>query len=155
MRVIAIIAAASMVGFAAQAAEKEMSLSDVPETVMDAAHDASEGVTFDSVLVEDIGDGLKYGLSGTRADGSKVGIDVDDEGEVIEFEEHLTMDAVPAVVKATLDKYLPGMNVTEIERAVKDDSSVIYEFEGTDADGVEVDVDVTWDGSEITIETGA
>lgn len=91
MRALAIVAATSMMTFAAQAQETEIPLSDVPEVVMDAAHLAAEGVTFKTVAVEDMGGQNKYGFSG---------------------------------------------------------------IEGKDAGGQDVDIEISWDGSEITIETG-
>ncbi len=154
MRFLAILAGILMTAFAAQAQEKDIPLSEVPEAVMDAANDAAEGITFDSVAVEDMGGETKYGFTGKRADGVEFDVDVAEDGEVLEVEEHITADAAPAAVKALLDRYVPGMKVTEAERLVNDERAVIYEFEGTDADGNEVDVDIPWNASEITIESG-
>ena len=152
MKFALVVAAASAVSFAAQAQETEIPLSEVPETVMDAAHDAAEGVTFKSVATEDDGGETKYGFVGTRADGSEVDVDVLETGEVIEVEFILTMDAVPEDVKALLDRFVPGLKPEEVERAVQDDRQVVYEFEGTDGSGAPVDIDIPWDAQEITID---
>ena len=154
MRALAIVAATTMMTFAAQAQETEIPLSDVPEVVMDAAHLAAEGVTFKTVAVEDMGGENKYGFSGTMADGTQVDVDVSEEAEVLEVEHIITLDALPDDVQSILDAYVPNLTPTEVERTADDERAVIYEIEGKDAGGQDVDIEISWDGSEITIEPG-
>ncbi|MCP4381747.1 MAG: hypothetical protein GY798_10100 [Hyphomicrobiales bacterium] len=153
MRYFLAFAAASLVTAGAYADDKEISMSDVPETVLDAAKAAVEGATFTKVELGDDEGEDKYGFEGTLADGTVVAVDVLEEGEVIEVEHHTTIDALPAPVKAALDKYAPDMKAEEVERLVDDDRAVVYEIEGTDASGAPIDIEISWDGSEVTIET--
>ena len=151
---LAIFVGATLFATASAFAEdKEIAMSDVPEDILDAAHAAVEGATWETVeLGSDEGED-KYGFEGKTADGIQVAVDVLEDGDVVEVEHHITVDDLPAAVKATLDKYAPGMKAEEVERLIDDDRAVVYEIEGTDADGAAIDVEISWDGSEISIES--
>lgn len=58
--------------------------------------------------------------------------------------------ALPAGVRAIVDRHLPGMKVAETERKERE-GRVYYDVEGTRPDGSEVELDILQDGERFTL----
>jgi len=138
-------------GFAHAADEQSMRLKRAPKDALAAAEAARPDVTFKKVDVE-VEDGVTtYECSGETEDGREVEVDVAAEWSVLEIEEIIGAEDVPDAVMQVVDIQIPGFEPGEIERSVRPDGVVVYEFEGADADGVEVDLEVQADGESIVV----
>lgn len=139
---------------------KTMSLNDVPEELLDAAHAAaptSKGapsVKFnDQVEVEQSEGDMKYGLTGNCRTGPR---SPSTSPRLVRFWRSRPSSSrvtylMPFSRSST--SMLPNIAFTEIERLVDDDRAVVYEFEGT-VDVAPIDIMVTADANEIQIEEG-
>ncbi|KGJ03008.1 PepSY domain-containing protein [Paracoccus sphaerophysae] len=129
--------------------EKKMELSAVPAAAMEAAQKAAPGVTFESVSMDDDEGTDTYELVGKLASGKTVEVDVLADGTIEEVEEEIDAAAVPAEVKATLDKELAGFAPTMVEKSTRPQGKIVYEFEGS-FEGKEIDAEIDADGSNFT-----
>lgn len=125
--------------------EKKMELSAVPAAAMEAAQKAAPGVTFESVSMDDDEGTDTYELVGKLASGKTVEVDVLADGTIEEVEEEIDAAALPAEVKATLDKELAGFAPEMIEKSTRPEGKVVYEFEGK-MDGKDIDAEIDADG---------
>ncbi|WP_168217466.1 PepSY domain-containing protein [Paracoccus liaowanqingii] len=148
-----LLATVAALGFAAPAfaqEESQMSMEEVPQTVMEAAQSEAEtrNVTLESVQMDSDQGTETYELSGTMENGMMFEIDVLEDGTVEEIEEEVEMSAVPEEVSAALEENLPGFQPDFIEKSTRpaDDGRVVYEFEGSH-DGNDVDVEINEDGT--------
>ena len=163
-KVVLSAAAVFALAVAAHAADDEVKtigLNEVPEDVLDAAtaaapisRDAPTVKFNDQVEVEQAEGDMKYGFDGELSDGTKISIDVTEAAEVVEVETIIEQGDVPEAILAIMNKYVPNIEFTEIERLVDDERAVVYEFEGT-RNGAPIDITVSADATEFEIEEGA
>jgi uncharacterized membrane protein YkoI len=64
-------------------------------------------------------------------------------------EETITMDKVPANVRAAFDKEFPGARLKEVEKEVYRSGDVHYAFEFVNKDGVEMEVEYNTAGERL------
>lgn len=149
-----LLIATAVLGLAVPAAAQEenmVAMEDVPQAAMDAAMANADGVTFDSVQMDDDEGTETYEFSGTMESGMMLEVDVLADGTVEEIEEEIAMSEVPAEVSATLEENLPDFEPSFIERSTREEGAmVVYEFEG-EHEGGEIDVEINEDGSNYTM----
>lgn len=124
---------------------------DVPPEAVAAAKAAAPGVVFDMVTIE-IEDGeVTLELSGTDEAGNVVEVDVATSSgwSVEEVETVIDLEEVPAVVMAALEAELPGYQPEKIERSDRPEGVTVYEFEGSNAEGALVVVEISADGQDL------
>ncbi len=126
-------------------------LEEAPAAALKVAQAAAPDVTFETVDVE-VEDGIvTLEFAGLRADGQLVEVDVAMGWSVLEVEEVISIDDVPANVRETLaiamgDDFAP----TLAERSKRGDI-LVYEFEGVDAEGRIIDVEIQSDGESVVV----
>lgn len=136
-------AAVAVVGTAVTAQEEAtVAMEDVPPAVMEAAMANANGITFDTVAMDD---GV-YEFAGKMASGMGMEVDVMEDGTIEEIEEQIDVAALPAEVSATLTASLAGFEPTYVEKSTRAEGMVVYEFEGTH-EGKEIDAEINADGS--------
>lgn len=125
-------------------------LDEAPRGALEAVQAAAPDATFTGVDVE-VEDGVvTLEFQGLRADGQAIEIDVAQGWAVLEIEEIISMDAVPEAVRETLSLAMPGFAPTSVEKSMRGET-VVYEFEGANADGLAIDVEVQAEGESIVI----
>ncbi|MBU6392681.1 MAG: hypothetical protein KGQ83_10635 [Planctomycetes bacterium] len=81
-------------------------------------------------------------------DGKEKEIEVAQDGTIVKTEEKTTIDKVPAVVKAAIEKATAGGKVKKIEKE-QYDGKVVYDVEYV-KDGKEKEINVAEDGTIVT-----
>ncbi len=145
--------AASLVAFGAATAQDELvfPLEEAPADALAAAQAAAPDVTFEAADVE-IEDGVvTLEFVGAREDGQVVEVDVASGWVVLEVEEVIPFEDVPEAVRETLaiamgEDFAPS----SVERSNRDDA-VVFEFEGVDADGRAIDIEIQSDGESVVV----
>lgn len=125
--------------------ETRVELSAVPAAAMQAAQKAAQGVTFETATMDNDEGTETYELGGKLSSGKAIEVDVLADGTIEEVEEEIDAAALPAEVKATLDKELAGFAPEMIEKSTRPEGKVVYEFEGK-MDGKDIDAEIDADG---------
>ncbi len=131
--------------------EDAVTMKDVPVEAKAAAQAAGNGVVFEEVDIDLDNGTATYELAGKGPDGKTIEVDVMSDGTIEEVEQEISMDAVPDAVKKLLAKYMPNFKATKAEKSTRTNFEVFYEFDGTDAAGAELDIEVRSDGKVILI----
>lgn len=127
----------------------EIKKSEVPAVALATAEYYAPGVTFFRYAYEDE-DGLRvYEFEAIDPDGRHIEVDVLADGELQEIEWEKTMDEIPAGVRGEFELQYPDMQVSFIEASIRPDGSFHYEFEGVDADGDFMDVEIVDTGLDV------
>ncbi|PHR93809.1 MAG: hypothetical protein COA69_04045 [Robiginitomaculum sp.] len=116
--------------------------SEVPAAALATAEYYAPGVTFFRYAYEDEEGVRVYEFEAIDPDGRHIEVDVLADGALQEIEWEKKMDEVPAGVRASLELKYPDMQVSFIEASIRPDGSFHYEFEGVDADGDFMDVEI-------------
>jgi uncharacterized membrane protein YkoI len=66
-------------------------------------------------------------------------------------EERVPLDRVPAAAKAAADKAVPGVRWKKAEKE-QEDGKTIYELKGRDPKGKKIEVEVSPDGKQVSVE---
>ncbi|MEO0983645.1 MAG: hypothetical protein AAFX03_13445 [Pseudomonadota bacterium] len=149
---VAMSCATLLGGFGAAAQDELMfNLDDAPAEALAAAQAAAPDATFEGVDVEVEEGVVTLEFIGVHADGRAVEVDVTSGWTVLEVEDLITWDETPDLVKETLTLQM-GADFTpsSIERSMRGDA-VIYEFEGVDEAGREIDIEIQADGESVVV----
>ena len=147
--------------------ETEVSIKEVPAAVKATLLAEAKGGTIEEIEMETengrtvyeadvIIDGQEVEIQ-VAPDGTLLGkeIEDDDEGDddddEDEDEEEVSLDDVPAAVKATILKEAAGAEIEEVVKETED-GQTIYEAE-FEADGKEIEIEVATDGTLLERET--
>ncbi|MBV2123028.1 MAG: hypothetical protein KUF74_16415 [Candidatus Thiodiazotropha sp. (ex Ctena orbiculata)] len=132
--------------------EKEITLSEVPQTVMSALKNRFESATLLSANTETEEDGLVvYEIQGKLSDGHLAEFDIFPDGKIEEVEVIFPIEMVPGAVLKALQKKMAGFVPSKIEATHSASMKVVgYEFEGT-LNGQKIDLEVSADGRTITV----
>ena len=134
--------------------ETVIAVADAPAGALAAAQAVRPDVTFTEADIEVEDDVTTYEFAGETEDGVEIEVDVaeNDAGEwmVLEIEKTIALSDVPQDVLDTLALQLPGFEPETVEVSKQGDMKV-YEFEGVDATGAEIDVEVQSDGESIIV----
>jgi hypothetical protein len=142
------------------AAEIDMTLEQLPMHVLETAKSALPGATFttaqldtDDIIDEAIGAG--YEVQGEMS-GAAVEVDVRPDGSIEEIEMVIEDSEVPAEVMTMFSTMFPDFELVKIESSQRPTrsgfSAMWYEFDGTTADGMAVDVEINAAATKYLVE---
>jgi uncharacterized membrane protein YkoI len=125
MKLTGILATFSILAGAGIAAEKKMKLADLPAPVQKTVQEQTKSAELKG-LSKEVEDGKTFYEIETTANGKSRDLLVDPEGQIVEVEEATTLDAVPAPVKAALEKAAQKGKILTVETVTKG-TAVSYE----------------------------
>ncbi len=155
---VATAAAAALAASAAASAQDELvfPLNEAPAAALDAAMAAAPDVLFQTVDVE-VEDGVvTLEFAGARDNGEVVEVDVAIAEDaqvtwnVLEVEVVIPFETVPEPVREALAIAISDFEPTSVERSERGETTV-YEFEGVDADGLAIDIEVEATGDSVVV----
>ena len=110
----------------ALASEKALKKSDLPAAVQKTADEQSKGAVIRGYSREVEGGALQYEVAMTVA-GHAREVSIAPDGRILEIEEEIAWDALPASVSQGLEKAAGGGKVTKVESLTKQSKLVAYE----------------------------
>lgn len=129
---------------AAHANEKRVNYSDLPLAVQKTAQQESQGATVKRYSKEVENGRVVYEVE-MIADGKSRDVSMDSSGKIVEVEQQVSFDAVPAAASAAIRKGAGGGSILKVEE-VKSDSETAYEAQVL-SNGKHWEVRVHADGS--------
>lgn len=106
--------------------EKHIKRSDLPAAVQKAADEQSKGATVRGYAKETEEGKLEYEVEMTLSGHSK-DVTIDPAGNVLEVEEQVALEALPAAVRDGLQKKVGNGKITKVETITKHGTLVAYE----------------------------
>jgi uncharacterized membrane protein YkoI len=125
---LAVVVASGLLGaqpVSAQAAEKRLTLQDLPPAVQAAVKAQSQGGTVRGLSKEMEGGATVYEAELT-VQGRTKDVTIDAEGKVLIVEDETTLDAVPAPARAAIQKAVGTGKLTMVEKVTKG-QTIFYE----------------------------
>ncbi len=135
-------------------AETEIAMVDVPEKVLDTAIATAPGVDFTKVSTETENGVTIYEFEAKGPDGKHIEIDVREDGSLEEIEMETSLEETPDAVRNALEASQPGFSASYVETSVRG-SAFVYEIEGTTAEGVFAELEISEDGEILSVSDGA
>jgi hypothetical protein len=126
MKIFAAMLAAGVLFTVAPAQERKITRAQLPPEVEKTVGRESEGATIKGFASE-IEHGQKFYEASLIVDGHTKDILMDPHGNIVEVEEQVTMDALPATVQDSLKKRAGSGTITIIESLTKNGQLVAYE----------------------------
>ena len=125
--IVAVIASGALVaGLAvAQAAEKKVSMQDLPPAVQAAVKEHSQGATIKGLSME-VEKGKKQYEAELSVNGKSKDITFDEQGKLMSAEEEIPLAMVPEAARAAIQKAAGSGNITLVE-AVTENATTVYE----------------------------
>ncbi len=146
-RIATIILAIAALSFAAGAADKKLTLKDLPAAVQKAVTDNLKGAGIKSIGKEKE-DGVEQYEVETMLSGKHRDFNVDAKGKLLLVEEETTIDAIPAAAKATILKKVGTGKLTGVETFTKPGGETMFEAAYTSKAGKTAEMLVKADGTE-------
>ena len=146
---IAILIGLFVTGIGA-AQEKKIKRSDLPPSVEKTVAGISKGATIRGFSEETVKGKTTYDVE-MVVNGHTKDVEVDASGAVLEIEEEVAMDSLPANVKAGLTAKAAGGKILKVESLTKNGKLVAYEAKVETA-GKRSEVQVGPDGKPLDIE---
>jgi hypothetical protein len=141
-----VVLAIAALGAVATAAEKKLTLKDLPPVVQKAVQDTLKGGE-----IKNIGKETEHGVAQyeveTMLNGKHRDFNVDTKGNLVVLEDETTIDAIPAAAKAAIEKKVASGKLGMVEIMTKG-SQTFYEAAYTSKDGKKHEVLVKPDGTE-------
>lgn len=119
-----VVAAFSMTLVAS--AEKKIERSALPPAVEKTVQEQSKGATIKGFSSETENGVFQYEVE-TMVNGHSRDLAIAKDGTLLEVEEEVSMDSLPAAVKSALMARAPGAKITKVESLTKKDKLVAYE----------------------------
>ena len=138
-----IIMVASLLN-AAFGADKPIKIEDLPPAVQKAVHEHTKGADLKG-LSKEVENGKTFYEVETVVNGHSRDLLLDKTGAVVELEEEVALDNIPAPVKSAIEKKSAGGKIIKVEMVSKG-PSVSYEAAITE-NGKKLEVAVKPDGS--------
>jgi uncharacterized membrane protein YkoI len=110
----------------AQDSEKPVKMKDLPKPVQKTVKEQSKGATVRG-LSKEMDQGKTYYEVELNVKGHTKDVLIDPTGAVVETEEEVALDSVPAVVKAEFEKHAGNGKIQVVESITKDGAVVAYE----------------------------
>src|SRR5262245_13238613 len=126
LKTLLTILAISITFSATQAQEKKISRKQLPPAVEQTVVKESQGATIKGFAAE-VEHGQKFYEMSLTVDGHNKDILIDKNGNVVEVEEEVTMDSLPAEVQDALKKAAGTGTIGVIESVTKNRTLVSYE----------------------------
>jgi hypothetical protein len=82
----------------------------------------------------------------------EVEVEVTPEGALVEAETKIPLEEVPIVVREALKARLPNLKPEEVESVTKGIGPAGYEFDGRDEKNKKIEVFISADGTQVTVE---
>ena len=106
--------------------ERRLKHSDLPPAVQKTADQESHGATVRGYSSEQNGDQLEYEVA-MRLHGHNRDVTIGADGSVLEIEEEVAIDSLPAAVRAGLLQLAGSGKITKVESLTKRGALVAYE----------------------------
>jgi len=156
MRIIifSLLCLASLIGCdgAGRSTEKKVPVDQVPPAVRATADKAVPGVKWEKAETETEQGQAIYELKGRDSSNREVEVEVTPEGALVEAETEIPLEEVPIVVREALKARLPNFKPEEVESVTKGIGPSGYEFEGRDERNKKIEVFISTDGTQVTLE---
>jgi hypothetical protein len=127
------------------AAEKQLKMADLPPGVQKAVQEQSKGTTIRG-LSKEVENGKTFYEAELRVSGHNKDLLIDPAGSIVEIEEEVALDSLPAAVKGGLEKQAAGAKIVVVESVTKGNAVVAYEARIKTA-GKTSEIRVTPDGA--------
>jgi uncharacterized membrane protein YkoI len=136
---------AFLVAFGVSAAEKPVKMESLPPAVQRTVQEQSKGGTIRGLTME-IDNGKPFYEAELKINGHNKDVLIDSAGAVVEIEEEVSLDSLPAAAKDAIQKHAVKGRIALVESVRKNGSLVAYEAK-IKAAGKTSEVRVTPDGS--------
>ena len=130
----------------------DLRIGQVPVEVRQAALKAVPGASLTSAFKETDEGKTTYELSGKDARGREIDVEVTARGVVLAVETEVPISQVPRAVIDALRAKAKGLKFDSVEVVTRNGRIISYEFEGENAEGDEVEANVSPDGRTVDIE---
>jgi uncharacterized membrane protein YkoI len=118
--------AALLAASGVSAAEKRVKMEGLPPAVQKTIQEQAKGATTRG-LSKEIEDGKTFYEAELKVNGHNKDVLIDSAGSVVEIEEEVTLDSVPAAAKDAIQKRAAMGHILLVEAVSKNDSIVAYE----------------------------
>jgi uncharacterized membrane protein YkoI len=136
---------ALLVAGGVSAADQRVKMENLPAAVQKTVQEQSKGGTIRG-LSKEIEDGKTFYEAELKVNGHNKDLLIDPAGSVVEVEEEVALDSVPAAVKEAIQKHAAKGKIVIVESVSKNDTLVAYEAKIKTA-GKTSEVRVNPDGS--------
>lgn len=128
------------------AGEKTVKIEDLPAAVQSAVREQTKNATLSGLSIEKENGKTLYEVE-TKVNGRSRDLMLDQSGAVVETEEEVDLDSIPALAKAAIEKRAAagGGHISKVERATAG-SDVSYEATIKTKSGKTIEYGVTSDG---------
>jgi len=110
----------------AQASERKVKMQDLPKAVQKTVLEQSKGATIRG-LSKEVEHGKTYYEIELKVGGHGKDILIDFAGAIVEVEEEVTMDSLPAAVKTTIESKAGKGKIRKVESLTKNNAVIAYE----------------------------
>ena len=117
---------ALLVAGGVSAAEKSLKLASLPPAVQKTVQEQSKGGTIRG-LSKEIEDGKTFYEAELKINGHNKDLLIDPAGSVVEAEDEVALDSVPAAVKEAIQKHAAKGQIVIVEAVSKNGSIIAYE----------------------------
>lgn len=131
-------------------AEKKISQSELPASVQKTAQEQSRGATIKGYSKDSENGQVEYEVE-MIADGHSKDVSIAPDGRVLEIEEQVQLNALPAFVQQALKKKAGSGKITKVESLMKGGKLVAYEAQ-VKRDGKHKEIQVGPDGNTLDHE---
>jgi len=145
MKLLALLIAAVVIS---GAAEKQVSMKDLPPAVQKTVQDQTKGAEIKGLSMETENGKTSYEVE-TVFNGKHRDLAIDAKGVVIEVEEETAVASVPPAARATIGRKAVGGRVVLVETVTSGNAIMAYEAEYIDKNGRKREVRVKPDGTEV------
>jgi uncharacterized membrane protein YkoI len=128
------------------AAEKKVKMQDLPPAVQQAVKEQTKTAALLG-LTQEVENGKTVYEAETKVNGRGRDVTIDSSGAVLEVEEEVTLDSIPAAARAAIEKEAAGGKITKVETVTKG-KTVTYEAALTKK-GKKSEVSFTADGEPV------
>jgi hypothetical protein len=144
MRIAAVWAAALTAGVSGTA-ERKVQMKDLPAAVQETVREKTKGMELVG-LEEEVDEGKTFYEAETRVNGKTRDILIDSAGVVVEMEEEVSLDSIPAAARAAIVREA-GTGKVELVEAVTKEATTVYEAHIKQGGGRTSEVVVAADGT--------
>lgn len=128
------------------AAEKKVQMKDLPPAVQQAVQEQTKGAVIKGFSKETENGKTEYEVE-TMVDGKSRDLTLDAKGAVVEVEQEVTLDSLPAAARATIEKQATGGKIVKVETVTR---GAVTTYEGSYSKGGKThEVGVKADGSPV------
>jgi predicted aspartyl protease len=124
--IVYLAVSAMLVASSISAAEKRVKMESLPPAVQKTVQEQSKGATIRG-LSQEIEDGKTFYEAELKVNGHGKDVLIDSAGSVVEIEEEVALDSVPAAVKSAIQKHAAKGQIKLVEAVSKNGSVIAYE----------------------------